>query len=209
MTTGAEILAVYKNPDKDPIAFAAMLAAAQKEHGWTQQEVARQCRGITPGTVHHYTSLLNLPPNLQRAVSQKKLRFKAARALADLDSDPTPHAKTFMDGTLSTVHVERYVKLAKEFPAAKPEGLVDMIKNPTDYRQNGKYKFDVKAAIPEAPEPEQYVTPAHIRQGAINFRALLQLCNWDLTVDSMYACRQLEQLRTEIDRLLSAQKVAL
>lgn len=208
MTTAKEIVTVYKNPDKDPVAFGSMLLAAQKQHGWTQQELARQCGGITPGTVHHYTSLLSLPPHLQRAVSQKKLRFKAARALADLPVDPSPHARPFMDGVLSTVYVEPYIKLVKQYPDIEPEKAVDMLRHPENY-EKARYKFDVEAAVPEAPEPEQYVTPAHIRQGAINFRALLKLCNWDLTVDSMYACRQLEQLRTDIDRLLSAQKVAL
>ncbi len=97
----------------------------------TQQELARRT-GITPGTIHHYESLIRtLAPGLGTKVNSGELTFKEARSIADIDDHERQLeiAKPFVDGRLSSVHVERIVGRAKNAPELTIEQIIDEVVN--------------------------------------------------------------------------------
>ncbi len=111
----------------------------------TQQELARRT-GITPGTIHHYESLIRtLAPGLGSKVNSGELTFKEARSIADIDEHERQLeiAKPFVDGRLSSVHVERIVGRAKNAPELSVDQIIEEV-------VNGKRP----AQKPETEEPE-------------------------------------------------------
>ncbi len=111
----------------------------------TQQELARRT-GITPGTIHHYESLIRtLAPGLGGKVNSGELTFKEARSIADIDDHERQLeiAKPFVDGRLSSVHVERIVGRAKSAPELAIDQIIEEV-------VNGKRP----AQKPEPEEPE-------------------------------------------------------
>ena len=114
------------------MALAETLDAYMTETGTAQQTVARWLN-CTPGQVHHYVSLARcLPPDLQHAVRQDRLRFKVARAITGL---PTHHrmreiAALFLSGLLSSVNVERVKKLALDHPEWTAEMVAAITTDP-------------------------------------------------------------------------------
>ena len=57
----------------------------QRKFSITQQQLAKKT-GVTPGTIHHYESLIKtLAPSLKKNVMNKELTFKEARSIADID----------------------------------------------------------------------------------------------------------------------------
>lgn len=111
----------------------------------TQQELARRT-GITPGTIHHYESLIRtLAPGLGGKVNSGELTFKEARSIADIDDHERQLeiAKPFVDGRLSSVHVERIVGRAKNAPELSVDQIIEEV-------VNGKRP----AQRPEPDEPE-------------------------------------------------------
>ena len=97
----------------------------------TQQELARRT-GITPGTIHHYESLIRtLDPMLGTSVDSGDLTFKEARSIADISDFARQReiAKPFINGLLSSVYVERIVGLAKNAPTLSVEEIINRIVN--------------------------------------------------------------------------------
>jgi len=90
----------------------------RESFGISQQELARRT-GITPGTIHHYESLVrNLAPDLGERVASKELTFKEGRSIADIDGHDRQReiAEPFISGRLSSVYVEKIVGYAKKNP---------------------------------------------------------------------------------------------
>lgn len=78
----------------------------------TSQEFSRRT-GITPGTVHHYMSMIQtLAPALQPLVASRELTFKVARSIADIEDygRQIEAAKLFGPDALSSVYVESLVR---------------------------------------------------------------------------------------------------
>ena len=123
------------------------------KYGVTQQELARRT-GITPGTIHHYESLIRtLAPGLGDKVDSGELTFKEARSIADIEDHERQMliAEPFINGTLSSVHVERIVGRAKGAPELTVEQLIEEV-------VNGKRPETVQASAP-ATEPKQESAP--------------------------------------------------
>lgn len=222
MTTPAEIRAYYERADKDALQLGSMLVAYRKTTGTTQQGLSRET-GIAISILHHYESLLKLPPDLQARVkmapkrgavpSEKNwLNFKEARALTVLPSHDLmrKHATPFLERELSSTDVEHYIQLAKKHPDFAPERLVDMLQHPERYIDIPK-TAERGSPAKIVPMPERYdtVLPAHIRQAATNMRALLQMCRWNQTVDALLARQALERLRDDVTAALAAERAAV
>ena len=140
----------YHNGLVPPMVMAKEFFSYRKSHGITQQELARRT-GITPGTIHHYESLIRtLDPRLGKRVDAGDLTFKEARSIADIDGHKRQReiAEPFLSGRLSSVHVERIVGRAKSSPELTIEQLiaevVDGARRPTSE----------PAPQPEISEPE-------------------------------------------------------
>ena len=100
-------------------------------HEVTQQELARRT-GITPGTIHHYESLIRtLDPALGEKVNSGELTFKEARSIADIENHVRQReiAQPFIEGRLSSVHVERIVGRAKTSATLSIEDIIDEVVN--------------------------------------------------------------------------------
>ncbi len=109
-----------------PIKMAESFINFREKYHVTQQELARRT-GITAGTVHHYESLRKtLSPSLQGHVDNGDLTFKEARCIADLSDYQRQEelAVPFIDGRLSSVHVEALVSKAKASPEASAKQLL-------------------------------------------------------------------------------------
>lgn len=90
----------------------------RESFGISQQELSRRT-GITPGTIHHYESLVrNLAPDLGERVASGELTFKEGRSIADIDGHDRQReiAVPFISGRLSSVYVEKIVGYAKKNP---------------------------------------------------------------------------------------------
>jgi len=128
----------------------------------TQQELAKKT-GITPGTIHHYESLIKtLAPKLKANVKNKELTFKEARSIADIDDydRQLQLAKPFLKGELSSVHVEKIVSLAKKHPTTEVKLIIESV-------TKGKQIVEEKK-----PEPEKKLTESPIDFGSIDSRIL-------------------------------------
>jgi ParB-like chromosome segregation protein Spo0J len=120
----------------------------------TQQELARRT-GITPGTIHHYESLIRtLAPGLGGKVNSGELTFKEARSIADIDDHERQMeiAKPFVDGRLSSVHVERIVGRAKSAPELSVDQIIEEVVNG---KRPAKAPEPVEVEIKEKPEPRE------------------------------------------------------
>jgi|TARA_B100001750_G_C15427437_1_gene556297 DNA-binding XRE family transcriptional regulator len=121
----------------------------------TQQELARRT-GITPGTIHHYESLIKtLDPNLAEKLDAGILTFKEARSIADIESHSRQReiAQPFIDGTLSSVHVERVVGIAKSERHMTIQDIIEEV-------ISGKRKVvDKNESVFTIPPPNQNIVP--------------------------------------------------
>ena len=140
------------------MALAETLDAYMTETGTAQQTVARWLN-CTPGQVHHYVSLARcLPPDLQHAVRQDRLRFKVARAITGLPTHDRMRdiAALFLTGGLSSVHVERAKKLAVDHP----EWTANMVASGvTGASLVGKAQESAPPSPPSPPPPTPYAEP--------------------------------------------------
>ena len=119
----------------------------RERYGVTQQELARRT-SITPGTIHHYESLIrNLDPELGKKVDSGELTFKEARSIADI-ARQREIAAPFVSGQLSSVYVERIVGRAKNFPTKSIDDLLDEVVNGTKPALEPE-----PTPLPRAPEP--------------------------------------------------------
>jgi transcriptional regulator with XRE-family HTH domain len=152
----------YQGSETCPITLGEKFLDFRKEFSITQQELAKKT-GITPGTIHHYESLIKtLAPKLKINVKNKELTFKEARSIADIDDydRQLQLAKPFLKGELSSVHVEKIVSLAKKHPTTEVKIIIESI---TKGRQIVEEK---------KPEPEKKIIENPIDFGSIDSRIL-------------------------------------
>ena len=120
---------LYQSSNICPINLGEEFLSFRKKFDTTQQELAKKT-GITPGTIHHYESLIKtLAPSLKIHVQEKNLTFKEARSIADIDDlkKQLELAAPFLDGTLSSVHVEKIVSLTKKYPTVNVKDIIENI----------------------------------------------------------------------------------
>jgi DNA-binding XRE family transcriptional regulator len=120
---------LYQGTEICPINLGEQFLSFRKSFTVTQQELAKKT-GITPGTIHHYESLIKtLEPSLKTHVQNKNLTFKEARSIADIDdhNKQLELAKPFLDGTLSSVHVEKIVSLVKKHSKVDVKEIIDSV----------------------------------------------------------------------------------
>ncbi len=137
----------YHTASIPPMKLGKAFMAYRETYDVTQQELARRT-GITPGTIHHYESLIRtLDPELGRHVDSGKLTFKEARSIADISDfrRQAEIAQPFLSGRLSSVYVERIVGLAKSDPELAVEQIIDEV-------VNGKKASTPEPALTEEPE---------------------------------------------------------
>ena len=152
----------YQGSETCPITLGEKFLDFRKEFSITQQELAKKT-GITPGTIHHYESLIKtLAPKLKINVKNKELTFKEARSIADIDDydRQLQLAKPFLKGELSSVHVEKIVSLAKKHPATEVKVIIESV-------TKGRQIVEAKKA-----EPEKKIIENPIDFGSIDARIL-------------------------------------
>ena len=131
------------------MALGAAFLSHRVRFGTSQQELARRT-GITPGTIHHYESLVrSLAPDLADKVDKGLLTFKEARCIADIQDHDRQRelAEPFLSGKLSSVYVEKVVQHAKHNHAMSVDDVLAAVLAGT------KAAIKVKKPIPEAPRP--------------------------------------------------------
>ncbi|MBI4304878.1 MAG: helix-turn-helix domain-containing protein [Chloroflexi bacterium] len=121
----------YHHENLPPMSMGRAFLRHRERFGVSQQELARRT-GITPGTIHHYESLVrSLAPDLAEKVEKGQLTFKEARSIADISDHERQReiAEPFVTGRLSSVYVEKVVGYAKKAPT-KPiqEVLEDVLR---------------------------------------------------------------------------------
>ena len=134
-----------------PMELGRAFMGYREKHGVTQQELARRT-GITPGTIHHYESLIRtLAPELGGKVDSGELTFKEARSIADIDDHDRQReiAVPFIKGALSSVHVERIVGRAKAAPELNIDQLIEEVIN--GKRQEPPRPLETEITPPPAP----------------------------------------------------------
>ena len=120
---------LYQSSDICPINLGEEFLSFREKFSVTQQELAKKT-GITPGTIHHYESLIKtLAPSLKEHVKKKNLTFKEARSIADIEDHEKQFelAKPFLEGILSSVHVEKIVSLAKKHPKVEVKLIIESV----------------------------------------------------------------------------------
>ena len=120
---------LYQSSDICPINLGEEFLTFREKFSVTQQELAKKT-GITPGTIHHYESLIKtLAPSLKEHVKEKNLTFKEARSIADIEDHEKQFelAKPFLEGILSSVHVEKIVSLAKKHPKVEVKIIIESV----------------------------------------------------------------------------------
>ncbi|MFL2665538.1 MAG: ParB/RepB/Spo0J family partition protein [Dehalococcoidia bacterium] len=121
----------YHSSLMSPMDLGESFIKYREKYNVTQQELARRT-GITPGTIHHYESLIRtLNPKLGEALSEGLLTFKEARSIADLDDHDRQIeiAKPFLEGKLSSVYVEKIVGRAKVAISLSIDEIIDEVVN--------------------------------------------------------------------------------
>ena len=120
---------LYQSSEICPINLGEEFLSFREKFSVTQQELAKKT-GITPGTIHHYESLIKtLAPSLKDHVKKKNLTFKEARSIADIEDHEKQFelAKPFLEGILSSVHVEKIVSLAKKHPKVEVKLIIESV----------------------------------------------------------------------------------
>jgi ParB-like chromosome segregation protein Spo0J len=137
-----------------PMDLGQAFISYRDKYDITQQELARRT-GITPGTIHHYESLIRtLAPGLGGKVNSGELTFKEARSIADIDDHERQLeiAKPFVDGRLSSVHVERIVGRAKNAPELTIDQIIEEVVNGKRPAQKPE---PVEAEVQEPQQPKE------------------------------------------------------
>lgn len=108
--------------DLNAIELAEAYQALINEFGWTQEELSTEV-GKKRATVTNTLRLLNLPPDVQRAVAEGALSMGHARALLSLDSpkDQSAACRMAIERGLSVRQVEKLAAPAKPRSRREPE----------------------------------------------------------------------------------------
>ena len=116
---------IYFSGLKTPTEIAKEFINFRKSNNISQQELSRRT-GITPGTIHHYESLIKkLNPLLLKALDKGELTFKEARCIADIDDFDIQKeiSKPFISGEVSSVYVEKIIGNIKKNPKTPIEKI--------------------------------------------------------------------------------------
>ncbi len=117
----------YHHESVPPMEMGRAFLNYRERFGVSQQELARRT-GITPGTIHHYESLVrNLAADLGEKVQSGDLTFKEGRSIADIEGADRQReiAEPFVSGRLSSVYVEKVVGHAKKNPDLPIEQILE------------------------------------------------------------------------------------
>ncbi|MCH8103665.1 MAG: helix-turn-helix transcriptional regulator [Chloroflexi bacterium] len=117
----------YHHESVPPMEMGRAFLNYRERFGVSQQELARRT-GITPGTIHHYESLVrNLAADLGEKVRSGELTFKEGRSIADIEGADRQReiAEPFVSGRLSSVYVEKVVGHAKKNPGMPIEQILE------------------------------------------------------------------------------------
>ncbi|MCH7738810.1 MAG: ParB/RepB/Spo0J family partition protein [Chloroflexi bacterium] len=117
----------YHHESVPPMEMGRAFLNYRERFGVSQQELARRT-GITPGTIHHYESLVrNLAADLGEKVRSGELTFKEGRSIADIEGADRQReiAEPFVSGRLSSVYVEKVVGYAKKNPGMPIEQILE------------------------------------------------------------------------------------
>ena len=117
----------YHHESVPPMEMGRAFLNYRERFGVSQQELARRT-GITPGTIHHYESLVrNLAADLGEKVQSGELTFKEGRSIADIEGADRQReiAEPFVSGRLSSVYVEKVVGYAKKNPGRPIEQILE------------------------------------------------------------------------------------
>ena len=136
----------YHHESVPPMDMGRAFLSYRERFGVSQQELARRT-GITPGTIHHYESLVrNLTPDLGEKVQSGELTFKEGRSIADIDGADRQReiAEPFVSGRLSSVYVEKVVGHAKKNPTMPIEQILEDVLKGT--RAEDKVQKEVEPA---------------------------------------------------------------
>ncbi|MBL07305.1 MAG: hypothetical protein CL773_05600 [Chloroflexi bacterium] len=122
---------IYFSGLKPPTEVAKEFISFRKKNNISQQELSRRT-GITPGTIHHYESLIKkLNPQLLKALDNGNLTFKEARCIADIDDFELQYeiSKPFISGEISSVYVEKIIGNIKKNPKTPIEKIFKSVVN--------------------------------------------------------------------------------
>tara|TARA_B110000438_G_scaffold258091_1_gene266572 strand:- start:5395 stop:6258 length:864 start_codon:yes stop_codon:yes gene_type:complete len=129
---------VYFSGLKTPTKIAKDFIEFREKNNISQQELSRRT-GITPGTIHHYESLIKkLNPILLKYLDQGQLTFKEARSIADLDDFEMQSniAKPFIEGRISSVYVEKIIGNIKRNPKVPINRIIHNVVNGIEIKEN-------------------------------------------------------------------------
>ena len=141
---------IYFSGLKTPTTIAKEFIEFRKSRKISQQELSRRT-GITPGTIHHYESLIKkLDPKLLSYLDDGKLTFKEARSIADLEDFDLQNeiAKPFIEGKISSVYVEKIIKNVKKNPKTSLDKIIKNVVNGVEVSIN-KEKFVSEISVVE------------------------------------------------------------
>ena len=133
---------IYFSGLKSPSEIAKDFIKFRNANNISQQELSRRT-GITPGTIHHYESLIKkLSPKLLGSLDEGKLTFKEARCIADIDDfeKQIEIAKPFISGDISSVYVEKIIGKIKKNPKASLEKIINSVINGKDIASTKKHE---------------------------------------------------------------------
>ena len=161
---------IYFSGLKTPTKIAKDFIEFREKNNISQQELSRRT-GITPGTIHHYESLIKkLNPILLKFLDQGQLTFKEARSIADLDNFElqTNIAKPFIEGRISSVYVEKIIGNIKRNPKLSIDQIIKNVINGIEIKEN-KPKISEKI-YPEKKEEtiEEKILNFAIELGSMN-----------------------------------------
>ena len=161
---------IYFSGLKTPTKIAKDFIEFREKNNISQQELSRRT-GITPGTIHHYESLIKkLNPILLKFLDQGQLTFKEARSIADLDDFElqTNIAKPFIEGRISSVYVEKIIGNIKRNPKLSIDQIIKNVINGIEIKEN-KPKISEKI-YPEKKEEtiEEKILNFAIELGSMN-----------------------------------------
>jgi len=131
---------VYFSGLKTPSKIAKDFIKFRSANNISQQELSRRT-GITPGTIHHYESLIKkLSPVLLKSLDEGDLTFKEARCIADIDNFEKQNeiAKPFISGDISSVYVEKIIGKIKKNPKTPLDKIVNSVINGKDLNTSRK-----------------------------------------------------------------------
>ncbi len=192
-----KIATYFKRRDKNCIVLSRLLDDLVERTGWTHTDIARKT-GMSDGAVSHYRSLTRLPFALRQHLESGRLAFRVGRELGRAGYSDTRRielAQPFMDGTLSTVSVDRYFVLARKYPHFTSSDIVDVL-------VRGKALPRREPA--EAPKvvghpPPERVRSEDVNKAAIHLLSLLMTWEPKQTIEDLQAASTLKRVRQYID----------